>query len=100
MPRALERHRGAHFATVSERSVQPPSSGGCFCTRAAVAAFAAFADAFALPRCRTSTSAQTAAIVNGGTGAGTLVTLPASKVNFAVATFDGTNWLFDMCGTQ
>jgi hypothetical protein len=49
---------------------------------------------------RTSTSAQTAAIVNGGAGAGTLVTLPASKINFAVATFNGTNWLLDMCGTQ
>lgn len=49
---------------------------------------------------RTSTSAQTVAIVNGGAGAGTLVTLPASKVNFAVATFNGTNWLFDACGTQ
>lgn len=49
---------------------------------------------------RTSTSAQTAAIVNGGAGAGTLVTLPASKVNFAEAQFDGTNWLFQACGTQ
>lgn len=49
---------------------------------------------------RTSTSAQTAAIVNGGAGAGTLVTLPASKVNFCEARFDGTNWLFWACGTQ
>ncbi len=49
---------------------------------------------------RTSTSAHTAAIVNGGGGAGTLVTLPNSKVNFAEAMFDGTNWLFQMCGTQ
>ncbi len=49
---------------------------------------------------RTSTSAQTAAIVNGGGGAGTLVTLPNSKVNFAEAQYDGTNWLFQMCGTQ
>lgn len=49
---------------------------------------------------RTSTSAQTAAIVNGGGGAGTIVTLPASKVNFAEARFDGTNWLFHGCGTQ
>lgn len=49
---------------------------------------------------RTSTSAQTAAIVNGGAGAGTLVTLPASKVNFADARFDGTNWQLSACGTQ
>lgn len=49
---------------------------------------------------RTSTSAQTAAIVNGGGGGGTLVTLPASKVNFAEAMFDGTNWLFQACGSQ
>jgi hypothetical protein len=49
---------------------------------------------------RTSTSAQTAAIVNGGGGAGTLVTLPASKVNFAEAKSDGTNWLLQMCGSQ
>ena len=43
---------------------------------------------------RSSTSAQTAAIVNGGPGAGTLVTLPASKVGFCDAMFDGTNWLY------
>ena len=49
---------------------------------------------------RTSTSAQTCAVVNGGVGAGTLVTLPASKVNFAEARFDGTNWLFHACGVQ
>jgi hypothetical protein len=49
---------------------------------------------------RTSTSAQTAAIVNGGGGAGTLVTLPVSVINFAEARFDGTNWLFQMCGAQ
>ena len=47
---------------------------------------------------RTSTSAQTATIVNGGAGAGTLCVLVASKVNFAQAWFDGTNWLFDGCG--
>lgn len=49
---------------------------------------------------RTSTSAQTCAVVNGGAGAGTLVTLVASKVNFAEARFDGTNWLFHACGSQ
>ena len=49
---------------------------------------------------RTSTSAQTAAIVNGGAGAGTLFTMQASKVGFVVAQFDGTNWLFDMGGTE
>lgn len=49
---------------------------------------------------RTSTSAQTAAIVNGGVGAGTLFTMQASKAGFVVAQFDGTNWLFDMGGTE
>lgn len=44
---------------------------------------------------RTSTSAQTCAVVNGGAGAGTLCTLVASKVGFAFAIFDGTNWLYD-----
>lgn len=48
---------------------------------------------------RTSTSAQTAAIVNGGAGAGTLHTQPASKPNFTEARFDGTNWLLSACGT-
>lgn len=49
---------------------------------------------------RTSVSAQTCAIVNGGAGAGTLFTMPASKVNFFVAQFNGTNWLVDMMGTN
>ena len=47
---------------------------------------------------RTSTSAQTAAIVNGGGGAGTLHTQPNSKINFTEARFDGTNWLLSACG--
>lgn len=46
---------------------------------------------------RTSTSAQTLAVVNGGAGAGTLCTLVASKIGFAQAFFDGTNWLYDGC---
>lgn len=46
---------------------------------------------------RTSTSAQTLAVANGGAGAGTLATLVASKVGFVQAIFDGTNWLFDGC---
>lgn len=46
---------------------------------------------------RTSTSAQTLAVVNGGAGAGTLCTLVASKIGFAQAWFDGTNWLYDGC---
>jgi len=47
---------------------------------------------------RTSTSAQTCAVVNGGAGAGTLHTQVASKVNFTEARFDGTNWLLSACG--
>lgn len=46
---------------------------------------------------RTSVSAQTLAVVNGGAGAGTLCTLVASKIGFAQAYFDGTNWLYDGC---
>lgn len=46
---------------------------------------------------RTSTSAQTLAVVNGGAGAGTLCTLVASKIGWAQAWFDGTNWLYDGC---
>jgi hypothetical protein len=49
---------------------------------------------------RTSTSAQTAAIVNGGAGAGTLFTMPASKVNFVDARFDGTNWILYRAGVN
>lgn len=48
---------------------------------------------------RTSTSAQTAAVVNGGPGAGTLHTQPASKANFTEARFDGTNWTLSALGT-
>jgi hypothetical protein len=46
---------------------------------------------------RTDASAFTLAIVNGGGGAGTLCTLVASKIGFAEAWFDGTNWLFEGC---
>jgi hypothetical protein len=42
---------------------------------------------------RTSTSAQTCAIVNGGGGGGTLFTMIASKQNWFEARYDGTNWL-------
>jgi hypothetical protein len=44
---------------------------------------------------RTDSSAFTLAIANGGAGAGTLATMPVSKVGFVEAWFDGTNWLFD-----
>lgn len=44
---------------------------------------------------RTSTSAHTLAVVNGGAGAGTLCTLINSKIGWAQAWFDGTNWLYD-----
>lgn len=49
---------------------------------------------------RLDATANTLAIANGGAGAGTLVTLPVSKVNFARARFDGTNWKLMSCGTQ
>lgn len=44
---------------------------------------------------RTSVSAQPLAVNNGGAGAGTIATIPASKVGFVQAYFDGTNWLYD-----
>ncbi len=44
---------------------------------------------------RTDASAFTLVVVNGGGGAGTLCTLVASKIGFANAIFDGTNWLYD-----
>jgi hypothetical protein len=44
---------------------------------------------------RTDTSAFTLAVANGGAGAGTLVTLVASKPGFVQAYFDGTNWNYD-----
>ncbi len=42
---------------------------------------------------RSDLAAFTYAIVNGGAGAGTLCTLPVSKLSSVVMQFDGTNWL-------
>jgi hypothetical protein len=47
---------------------------------------------------RTSTSANTYAIVNGGGGAGTLLTMPVSKICTAMFQFDGTNWALRQMG--
>ncbi len=47
---------------------------------------------------RTDTSTFTYAIVNGGIGAGTLVTLPVSKVASAMFQFDGTDWALRSVG--
>lgn len=49
---------------------------------------------------RLDASANTLAFINGGPGAGTLLTMPVSKVNFAKFQFDGTNWALKECGTQ
>jgi len=43
---------------------------------------------------RTGTDAYTYAVINGGVGAGTLATLPASKQGSVKIQFDGTNWAF------
>lgn len=48
---------------------------------------------------RLGTEAFTLAVVNGGPGAGTLVTLPVSKVAFAQFGFDGTNFALEEVGT-
>lgn len=49
---------------------------------------------------RLDATAHAAIFVNGGAGAGTLLTMPNSKVNFALFQFDGTNWALRRCGTQ
>ncbi len=49
---------------------------------------------------RTSVSANTYAIVNGGTGAGTLYTMIASKLGCAEFYFDGTDWSLKSFGDQ
>lgn len=49
---------------------------------------------------RTDTSAFTYAVVNGGTGAGTLLTFPASKIGSAKFQFDGTDWALRSVGYQ
>lgn len=48
---------------------------------------------------RLDTGAYTYAVANGGVGAGTLVTLAASKVASATFQFDGTNWALRTVGT-
>jgi hypothetical protein len=47
---------------------------------------------------RLGTEAYTLAFINGGAGAGTLHTLPASKVGFVKAQFDGSNWALREAG--
>lgn len=49
---------------------------------------------------RLDATANTMTFVNGGVGAGTMLTMPASKVNFAKFYFDGTNWSLRAVGTQ
>jgi hypothetical protein len=49
---------------------------------------------------RLDLGAFTMTVVNGGAGAGTLATLPVSKVNYVVCQFDGTNWALRQIGTQ
>jgi hypothetical protein len=47
---------------------------------------------------RTDTSANAYAIINGGGGAGTLITLPVSKQMCVKLQFDGTNWALRFFG--
>lgn len=47
---------------------------------------------------RLDTGAFTMAIVNGGSGAGTLITLPVSVRSFADFQFDGTDWALMRAG--
>ncbi len=49
---------------------------------------------------RSSVSANTYAIVNGGTGAGTLYTMAVSKIGCATFQFDGTDWALKTFGVQ
>lgn len=47
---------------------------------------------------RLDVGAYTYAIANGGTGGGTLMTMPVSSRYFADVYFDGTNWLIRRAG--
>lgn len=49
---------------------------------------------------RLDVGAFTLAFVNGGAGAGTLLTLPVSKLGSAQFLFDGTNWHLRAFGMQ
>ncbi len=49
---------------------------------------------------RLDTTAFSLTVANGGPGAGNIAVLPASKQNFAMAWFNGTNWIFMSCGVQ
>lgn len=48
---------------------------------------------------RLDVTANTYAVVNGGGGAGTLVTFPVSKIGFARCQYDGTNWALREVGS-
>jgi hypothetical protein len=49
---------------------------------------------------RTSVSAFSYAIINGGPGAGTMITYAASKLGTGQFQFDGTNWALQHLGVQ
>lgn len=49
---------------------------------------------------RLDVSANTLAVVNGGAGAGTLITFAASKLGCGRFQFDGTNWALRSFGVQ
>jgi hypothetical protein len=49
---------------------------------------------------RLDLTAFTLALLNGGAGAGTLLTLPVSKLGCATVQFDGTNWALRSFGQQ
>lgn len=48
---------------------------------------------------RLDVTAFTLAIVNGGVGAGTLITYPVSKLGSGIFQFDGTNWALKTLGS-
>jgi len=48
---------------------------------------------------RLDATANAYAVINGGAGAGTLVTFPASKIGFGVFQYDGTNWALREVGS-
>lgn len=48
---------------------------------------------------RAGTEAFTCAFINGGPGAGTMITFPVSKAASAKFQFDGTNWFLKSVGT-
>jgi hypothetical protein len=49
---------------------------------------------------RVDATANTLTVANGGGGGGNLIVMPASKINFVMAWFNGVNWIYMSGGAQ